>query len=118
MKFKLFLPALLLMASPVFAADIDGTWTGSVDSPNGAVQVKFTFKAEAAKLTGSVVGPDGTPAPISMGTVSGNQITFSQEVDLGGMKITFVWTGEVAKDKLSLTTSFMDMPIAIMLTKT
>jgi hypothetical protein len=43
--------ALLLVAAPAFAADVDGKWIGSVDTPNGAVDVGYTFKAEESTLT-------------------------------------------------------------------
>jgi hypothetical protein len=53
---------LLLLAVPASAADVDGKWTGSVDTPNGAFPVTFVFKAEGSTLTGST-GPTGVVSP-------------------------------------------------------
>ncbi len=39
MKARVLAWSLLLAALPAFAADVDGKWTGSVDSPNGPVAV-------------------------------------------------------------------------------
>lgn len=51
MKIKTLAIALILAAAPAFAADVDGKWTGSLDSPGGPMQVSYTFKADGNKLT-------------------------------------------------------------------
>ena len=59
--------AILLMAgtATVFAADITGTWTGTVKGPDGnEFPVSFTFKLDGATLTGTVQGPQGDPIAI------------------------------------------------------
>ena len=43
---------LVLLAVPAVAADVDGKWTGSIETPMGAVPVGFTFKADGAALSG------------------------------------------------------------------
>jgi hypothetical protein len=119
MKLKSLAIALLLIASPVFAADIDGEWKGSVDSPNGAVEVKFTFKAgEKDALTGTASSPDGGTLPIAEGKVAGGKISFSLTLDFGAGPTVLQYTGELVQDKLMLKTSVFDMPIEIALTKT
>ena len=47
----------VLLAVPAFAADVDGQWTGSVETPMGSIPVGFTFKADGATLTGTSLGP-------------------------------------------------------------
>jgi hypothetical protein len=118
MKLKTLVLIMLLAASPAMAADVEGTWTGSVDTPNGAVAVAYTFKAEGDRLTGSTTGPDGTVIPISNGTIMGNKISFTLTLDFGGGPTTFSYTGEVSPTGLALHTSFMDMPIDFQLKKT
>ena len=113
MKLKSLGLALLLAAAPAFAADIDGKWTGSIDTPGGAMQIVYQFKAEGAKLTGNSLGPDGSPLPIKDGKVEGNKISFAQEIDFGQGPITFNYTGVVSPTDLKLHSSFMDMPIDI-----
>jgi hypothetical protein len=118
MKIVKYVLALALFASmPLMAADIDGNWKGSMDSPNGPVEMKFTFKMEKDKLTGSTTGPDGNPLPIADGKLAGNKVSFSISVDFGGNPQVIAYTGELVKDKLNLQMSFMDMPIPIVLTK-
>jgi hypothetical protein len=43
--------ALALITGPAFAADLVGTWNGSIDSPNGPVQVSFQFKKDAVSVS-------------------------------------------------------------------
>jgi hypothetical protein len=107
----------LLAATPAFAADVDGKWTGSIDSPNGPVQVNFTFKAEGETLTGSQSAPDGTAIPIKDGKVAGNKVSFSLTLDFGAGPTKFDYTGDVSATELKLHTSFMEMPIDFMLKK-
>lgn len=108
---------LLFAAAPAFAADIDGKWVGSVDSPNGPVMINYTFKAEGAVLTGATTGPDGTPLPIKDGKIAGNTLSFTLTLDFGAGPTTFNYTGEVSGSDLKLHTSFMDMPIDFALNK-
>ena len=109
--------ALLLAATPAFAAEVDGKWTGSIDTPNGPVQVNYTFKAEGDTLTGSSTGPDGTSIPIKDGKIAGKKMSFSLTLDFGAGPTTFNYTGELAGPELKLHTSFMDMPIDFTLKK-
>jgi len=117
MNIRMLAIGFLLAAAPAFAADVDGKWTGSVDSPNGAVEVNYTFKAEANVLTGSALAPDGSAVPIKDGQISGTQISFSLTVDFGAGPTTFKYTGDVSPTQIKLHTSFMDMPIEIALKK-
>ena len=53
MKFPSVALALVLLAASAFAADVDGKWTGAMNTRMGDVPVSFTFKADGANLTGS-----------------------------------------------------------------
>ena len=118
MKLKSLALALLLAAAPAFAADIDGKWTGSIDSPQGAVPLSYTFKSAGAVLTGSSLAPDGaTSVPIKGGKIDGNKISFTQDIDFGQGPVTFSYTGVVTPTELKLHASFMDMPIDFTLKK-
>ena len=117
MKIKSLALGFLLFASPVFAADIDGKWTGTIDTPNGATEVHYTFKAEDSTLTGAALAPDGSAVPIRNGKVEGNKISFSLTLDFGAGPTTFDYTGEVSPTQLKLHTSFMDMAIDMTLKK-
>ena len=117
MKIRTFALALLLLASPAFAADIDGKWTGSIDTPNGTVALNYTFKAEGATLTGSTSGPDGSSIPLKDGKIDGNKVAFSLTLDFGQGPTTFNYTGELSATELKLHSEFMGMPIDFTLKK-
>jgi len=118
MKIKTLALGLLLIASPAFAADIEGMWSGSIDTPNGAAPINFTFKAAGEVLTGSTTGPDGSSLAISNGKIMGSMLSFTLTLDFGGGATTFVYTGVVSGKDLTLHTAFMDMPIDFQLKKT
>jgi hypothetical protein len=67
------------------AADVDGTWQGAVQTPDGDLMITFTFKAEGDVLTGTVASPMGE-VPLSNGKVNGDVLTF--DVQLETMVIT------------------------------
>jgi hypothetical protein len=110
---KALLLALLLISAPAFAATVDGDWTGSFDSPNGPVQVGYTFKSDGAKLTGSSTGPDGAKVVIKDGKIDGANISFAIDVDFGGTPTTLKYTGVVAADSIALTLDIQGQPINI-----
>ncbi len=104
MKKLLYLCAALMMvftAASAFAADFTGTWTGKMAGPNGeGFQLTFTFKVDGAKLTGTVLGPQGDPMEISEGKIDGDKISFN--VSVNGMTIKH--EGVITGDTIKLTT--------------
>jgi hypothetical protein len=102
---------LLLAALPAFAADVDGKWSGSIDTPNGPVQVSFLFKTDGQSVTGSSTGPDGTPVMLKNVKVQGDKISFSLDVHFGPDPTTFNYTGVLAGNEMKLHTDFMGQPI-------
>jgi hypothetical protein len=110
MNIRVLALGLLLAASPAFAADVDGKWTGSIDAGNGPVEVNYTFKADGTTLTGTTTGPDGTALPLKNGSITGNQIAFSLDLDFGQGPTTFKYTGVVSPTEIKLHTEFMGMP--------
>ena len=73
------------MAGAALAADVTGKWVGSVETPNGPLELTFEFKAEGEALSGSVTSAMGTQA-LSNGKVAGDVLTF--DVALEGGTIT------------------------------
>jgi hypothetical protein len=102
---------------PLHAADIDGKWSGSIDTPMGAIPIDFNFKADGATLNGSMGGPDGGQIPIKNGKVDGNKISFNVSVDFGGMSLDFVYTGTVSGETLQMSSDFMGMPFMFSMKK-
>ncbi len=115
MNMRLALAGLVLMAASAFAADIDGKWAGNIDTPNGAIAVGYSFKADGAALTGTMTGPDGAELKIADGKIEGNKVSFNVTIDFGGMPFTLAYTGEVSGANLKLTMDFGGMPIEMAL---
>ena len=109
--------ALLLVAAPARAADVDGKWTGSLDTPMGAVNVGFNFKADGATLSGTTTGPDGSEIAIKNGKIEGDKISFLVSIDFGGMSLDLNYTGVVKKDSVELTLDVMGMPFNFVVKK-
>ena len=118
MRRSVYVFVLLLFAVPVSAAHhVEGTWSGSLDTPQGAVEVAFTFAEDGEVLTGSTTGPDGTASEILNGTIDGNNIAFDVNLDFGGQAVTLAYSGEVTGDQIALTIDFMGMSLEVLLTK-
>jgi hypothetical protein len=108
---------VMLLAVPAFAADVDGKWTGMIDTPMGSLPVGFTFKADGGTLTGTSLGPDGGDVAIKDGKIAGNKISFTVAVDFGGMAVVIGYSGVVSPDKIDFTGDFMGMPFEFTVTK-
>lgn len=117
MKIRLLMCALVLTAASAFAADIDGKWSGSVDTPNGAVTVGYNLKADGTTLTGTMTGPDGADIKIADGKIDGAKLSFNVTLDFGGMPFTMAFTGTVSGNNLNLTADFAGMPFQMSLKK-
>src|SRR5215510_13261523 len=109
--------ALLIITVTAYAADVDGTWTGTVQGPMGDFPVSFTFKADGAKLTGSTLGFDGSPVPIMDGKIDGNTITFTVTFDFGGMPFMLSYKGVVSADQIKMAGDAFGMPFEFLLKK-
>ena len=110
MKIRALALGLLLAAAPAFGADVDGKWTGSLDTPNGPVELSYVFKADGKTLSGSMAGMDGSSIALKNGTIDGNKLAFSIDVDVGGGPTTFKYTGEMTAAGIKLHSEFMGMP--------
>jgi len=103
MKVLSSLFVLLLMSVSAFAADVDGTWTGTAAAPGGDVPVTFNFKADGAKLTGSTMAPDGNTIQIKDGKIDGSAITFTVTYDFGGTPFVLPYKGVVSADQIKMS---------------
>jgi hypothetical protein len=91
LSFALFLS--IALASAAFALDINGTWKGSLSSPNGELETTMAFKVDGDKLTGTVTNMYGEEA-ISEGSVKGDDVNFV--VNAGGGQFKIVYKGKVS----------------------
>jgi hypothetical protein len=115
MKYCVLALTLLLCASFVFAADVDGKWDGTIPGMN--IPVSYTFKADGATLTGSSSGPENTTIPIKDGKISGNNISFSVTFNFNGQDTKIDYKGVVSPDQIKLSFDMMGQTTEILLKK-
>jgi hypothetical protein len=71
------LAVLMVFAVAASAADVTGKWKAESQGPNGQTRTsEFDFKADGAKLTGTVAGGRGGAVEISEGKINGDEISF------------------------------------------
>jgi hypothetical protein len=87
-------------------ADVSGTWAFQVEFSGGTGTPTMTFKQDGEKLTGHYSGQLGE-APLT-GTVKGNAIEFSIDVDIQGTAAHIVYSGTVDKDSMKGTVKLAD----------
>jgi len=86
--------------------DVSGTWAFQVEFSGGTGTPTMTFKQDGEKLTGHYSGQLGE-APLA-GTVKGNAIEFSIDVDIQGTAAHIVYSGTVDKDSMKGTVKLAD----------
>ena len=75
----------MTVAATAFAADVTGKWVGSVETPNGPIELTYEFKADGEALTGTVASAMGS-LPLNKGKIAGGVLTY--EVALENAVIT------------------------------
>jgi hypothetical protein len=98
----------LLIALPLIAAvdGVDGKWSGAVATPNGDLPIGFDFKADGANLTGSMIGPDGSPSPIANGKIDGNNLTFTVDLNFNGNTFSLSYKGVLDGEQIKISSEF------------
>jgi opacity protein-like surface antigen len=104
-NFALLSVLFALLAVAAWAADITGTWTGSISGGNGDFSLTYIFKQDGAKFTGTVTAHDGDPMPLIDCKIDGDKISFAVKVDMGGNPATFSSKGTIKGDEMTLTTT-------------
>jgi len=107
MRFRTaFVSACLVIgaiAALAWAADVSGKWVAQVPGRSGQTrETTFNFKVDGSKLTGTVSGMRGDN-PISDGTVSGDNISFTVAVSFQGNDIKMNYKGVVSGDEIKFT---------------
>ena len=91
---------IIFNTPPAMAADLTGTWTGSMATPDGNnFDLTYNFKQDGAKLTGTVQGPCGDALQIENGKIEGDKFSF--DIDFNGMAIHHDCV--IAGDQIKLT---------------
>ena len=87
------------LAARVWASDVTGKWVGNIDTPNGAIELTYEFKAEGTALSGTVASAMGS-LPITDGKVAGDTITY--KVTLENSVISHEATINAAGDEITI----------------
>ena len=103
---KTYINVLLLFMLSITgnAQNLDGSWKGEMNGPNGEMELIFSFKVNADSLSGNVKSNMGT-LPLENGVVNGNKFSFDVDVngriihhtgilDSGIVKLNLPWTEE------------------------
>ncbi len=93
---------VLAMSFTAFAADIDGIWKSTFETPIGEMHYTYTFKADGEKLTGTAKNDMGE-AKVEDGTIKGNDITFTENLSFQGQSIAIKYTGKIDGDQINFT---------------
>ncbi len=102
MRKLLFL--MMAVALAASAADVSGTWKGTVETPGGSFENTFVLKAEGTKLTGTLQGGPGGEMKIEEGKVDGDKVSFAITMEFGKLN----YAGTFSADDLKLKVSFGD----------
>jgi hypothetical protein len=90
------------MALSAFAADINGKWTATFDTQIGEQHYTYTFKADGEKLTGTAKNDNGS-TEITNGTIKGDDVAFTENLDFNGNQIVITYTGKISGDEIKFT---------------
>ena len=108
-KKLLFVVAIMcVMTFAVMAADIDGKWTSEQAGRGGGAPrvTTYTFHADGAKLTGTVLaaagrGGDPVETKIEAGKIEGKTVSFKVTRDMGGSPYTTEYMGTLDGSTIS-----------------
>jgi hypothetical protein len=90
----------LFVTSAMAESPVDGKWIAQVPGRDGQTrETTFTFKADGAKLTGTVSGRQAD-RPISDGKIEGNNLSFNLVYSGGGGEMKFTYIGVLAGNEI------------------
>jgi hypothetical protein len=101
MKYVCILFALFALTAS--AADVTGTWKGSMETPNGAMENTFVFKADGEKLTGTISMGQFGDSEISEGKLDGENLTFAVVRNFNGNEFKLAYKGKLKDNQIVLT---------------
>ena len=90
------------------AQKLDGNWKGKMSTPNGDMELLFTFKVNAELLSGTVTTQMGA-IPIENGKINGNNFSF--DVNANGQVISN--TGVLEGNVVKLSAPIMEKPLEL-----
>jgi len=94
---------VILLAAALAAADLNGKWKGTLQSPDGPVEIVFDFAVNGQTLTGTVLTPGSTTgAKIDDGKIQGDTTSFSFTTQYQGSPLKLLCKTQPAEDGLKV----------------
>ncbi len=93
---------ILALVFPALAADPTGKWTATFDTMVGQQKYTYEFKLVGDKLTGKAISQNGE-VEIQDGKVSGDVITFVENINFQGNDLRIEYTGKISADEIKFT---------------
>jgi hypothetical protein len=81
-------------------AQVGGTWTMTVNAPQGAMTATLTITQSGDAIDGSLSSEIGTAA-LSDGRVSGRNVSWTASFQVGGQTVTAMFDAEVTGDRMT-----------------
>jgi len=100
--------AMTLTAATAMAADVTGTWSATIQTPNGDMELSYILKQDGAKITGTVQGSMGDPLEVTNGKIDGDNLAF--DVSFNGMAFHYAGTVDGDSIKASVKSDSGDFP--------
>jgi len=82
------------------AAQIGGTWTMTITSPQGPMEVTLTVTQSGTGFTGQMASMMGTTT-VEDGQVTGRNATWSTSITMGGQAVVLTFQGEVDDTRMT-----------------
>jgi hypothetical protein len=100
----------LSTAALALAADVTGTWKATFDTQVGQQEYTFVLKQEGTKLTGKAISAFAKQeTTISAGSVTGDDITFVEDLNYEGMPLHIVYKGKISGNEIKFTRNMADI---------
>jgi len=93
---------ILVLVFPALAADPTGRWSATFDTMVGQQKYTYEFKLVGDKLTGKAISQNGD-VEIQEGKVSGDVITFVENISFQGNDLRIEYTGKISGDEIKFT---------------
>jgi len=101
----------------VQAADtLSGKWTAAFDTQIGEQHYTYDFKVSGDTVTGNAKSDNGD-VQIADGKLSGDTLTFVENLKIQGMDIRIEYTGKISGDEIKFTRKVADFATETLVAK-
>lgn len=93
---------ILVVAAVASAADITGNWKADLQTPQGKVEVSYSFQQKGESLTGTWQAAQSPTVQIADAKVTGDKVVFVVKLGPDG-GLVFAHEGKIAGDQIEFT---------------